>query len=522
MNRILAEPIHIAAIDAGSNALRFSIARSLSPLDIEVLSSERIPVRLGENAFTEQRIGEETLSLAAKAFRDFRAKMNEFGVTAYRAVATSAVREARNRRALVSRVQRTAGIRLEVIGEAEESRLGRTAVLAALGHERAPRVIVDLGGGSLELSILQDGLLENSVQLPVGAVRLMETLRLAGPMRPKHVEQVRRYVRALLESRLPRRPDLSGGIAAVCGGNAEALAQIAPGPREGGFRSLDLARLRAHLAEIVERDVPGRMKAFGVRRDRADVMGIAAVILLALGRFLNLRVLLVPGVGVRDGLLQDLAHKHFARQREPRYDAAARELLTAVRWYARRLDSDQHHSEHVRELARMLFDQLRPVHGLPAESRLLLEAAALLHDIGHIVNHRGHHKHGEYLVRNADLAGLAGERRQIAACVVRYHNRKSEPAGHHSGFGALDAPQRRRVRALAALLRIAEGFDHSHQQNITRIEASFKRGEIGLRAASRRDAAEDIHDAQRGAALFEREYGVRVFIRQAMAASRVA
>ncbi|HLQ00239.1 MAG TPA: hypothetical protein VK156_03855, partial [Candidatus Limnocylindria bacterium] len=246
----MAEPIHIAAIDAGSNALRFSIARALSPLDIEVLLSERCPVRLGENAFTEQRISDETLSLAAKAFRDFRGKMNEFGVAAYRAVATSAAREARNRRALVVRVQRAAGIRLEVISEAEESRLGRTAVLAALGHERAPRVIVDLGGGSLELSILRDSVLEHSVQLPVGAVRLMETLNLAGPMRPKHVEQVRRYVRALLESRLPRRPDLSGGIAAVCGGNAEALAQIAPGPREGGFRSLDLPRLRAHLSDI--------------------------------------------------------------------------------------------------------------------------------------------------------------------------------------------------------------------------------------------------------------------------------
>ena len=522
MNRILAEPIHIAAIDAGSNALRFSIARALSPLDIEVLLSERCPVRLGENAFTEQRISDETLSLAAKAFRDFRGKMNEFGVAAYRAVATSAAREARNRRALVARVQRAAGIRLEVIGEAEESRLGRTAVLAALGHERAPRVIVDLGGGSLELSILRDSVLEHSVQLPVGAVRLMETLNLAGPMRPKHVEQVRRYVRALLESRLPRRPDLSGGIAAVCGGNAEALAQIAPGPREGGFRSLDLSRLRAHLSDIVERDVRGRMKAFGVRRDRADVMAIAAVILLALGRFLNLRVMLVPGVGVRDGVLQDLAHKHFARQREPRYDAAARELLTAVRWYARRLDSDQHHSEHVRELARMLFDQLRPVHGLPAESRLLLEAAGLLHDIGHIVNHRGHHKHGEYLVRNADIAGLDSEQRDMVACLVRYHNRKSEPAGRHSGYAALDPAQRKRVRALASLLRIAEGFDHSHQQSVTRVEASFKRGEIGLRVASRGDAAEDIQDAQRGAALFEREYGVRVFIRASVASSRVA
>ena len=522
MNRILAEPIHIAAIDAGSNALRFSIARALSPLDIEVLLSERCPVRLGENAFTEQRISDETLSLAAKAFRDFRGKMNEFGVAAYRAVATSAAREARNRRALVVRVQRAAGIRLQVISEAEESRLGRTAVLAALGHERAPRVIVDLGGGSLELSILRDSVLEHSVQLPVGAVRLMETLNLAGPMRPKHVEQVRRYVRALLESRLPRRPDLSGGIAAVCGGNAEALAQIAPGPREGGFRSLDLPRLRAHLSDIVERDVRGRMKAFGVRRDRADVMAIAAVILLALGRFLNLRVMLVPGVGVRDGVLQDLAHKHFARQREPRYGAAARDLLTAVRWYARRLDSDQHHSEHVRELARMLFDELRPVHGLPAESRLLLEAAGLLHDIGHIVNHRGHHKHGEYLVRNADIAGLDSEQRDMVACLVRYHNRKSEPAGRHSGYAALDPAQRKRVRALASLLRIAEGFDHSHQQSVTRVEASFKRGEIGLRVASRGDAAEDIQDAQRGAALFEREYAVRVFIRASVASSRVA
>ncbi len=170
----------------------------------------------------------------------------------------------------------------------------------------------------------------------------------------------------------------------------------------------------------------------------------------------------------------------------------------------------------------MLFDELRPVHGLPAESRLLLEAAGLLHDIGHIVNHRGHHKHGEYLVRNADIAGLDSEQRHMVACIVRYHNRKSEPAGHHSGYAALDPAQRKRVRALASLLRIAEGFDHSHQQSVTRVEASFKRGEIGLRVTARGDAGEDVQDAQRGAALFEREYGVRVFIRASVASSRVA
>src|SRR5260370_30960741 len=203
-------------------------------------------------------------------------------------------------------------------------------------------------------------------------------------------------------------------------------------------------------------------------------MLMGGVILLALGSYLNLWVMLGPGVGVRDGLVQDLAHKQFARQREPRYDAAARELLSAVRWYARRLDSDQHHSEHVRELARMLLDALGPVHGLRGESRLLLEAAGLLHDIGHIVNHRGHHKHGEYLVRNADIAGLDSKQRDMVACIVRYHNRKSEPAGRHSGYAALAPAERKRLRALASLLRISEGFDHTHQLSWARAAASLK------------------------------------------------
>lgn len=517
------DPVHIAAIDAGTNAIRFTIARAHSPLDIEALSTERCPLRLGENVFTTQRFSEETLRKAAKVFRDFRQKMDDFGVTAYRAVATSAAREARNRANLIARVQRSAKIRLEVISELEESHLCRTAVLDTLGHELTPRLIADLGGGSLELSIMRDNALEQCVQLPVGAVRLMESLALKGAMRPAQVEQVRRYVRALLESRMPRRPGVSeGGVAVACGGNAETLAQVAAGPRERGLRALDLARLRSRLDEIVTRDVRERMKFFGVRRDRADVMGVAAVIFLALGRYLNLRHLLIPGVGVRDGLLHELAQKQFARQREPRYGVAARELLNSVRRFSRRLDSDQRHAEHVRELASSLFDQLRPIHGLPDDSRALLEAAALLHDIGHIVNHKAHHKHGEYLVRNADISGMDGPRREMVASLVRYHNRKSEPARHHPSYAALSSITRHQVRRLAALLRIAEGLDRTHQQSVTRIEAGFKRGEVGLRVSARGDIAEALRDAERSADLFESEFGVRLFIRQAAHPKRVA
>ena len=200
------EPVHIAAIDAGSNAVRLSISRAYSALDIEPLHTERYPLRLGENVFVRHRFTEDTRKKGVKAFRHLRQLMDEFDVTHYRAVATSALREARNRKAFTRRIKQKSRIALEVISGGEESRLGREAVIAALGPETPPRCIVDLGGGSLEISILRDHSIEYSAQLPLGTVRLMTTLNLPGVMRPAQAEQVRRYVRALLESRLPSRP----------------------------------------------------------------------------------------------------------------------------------------------------------------------------------------------------------------------------------------------------------------------------------------------------------------------------
>ena len=242
-------------------------------------------------------------------------------------------------------------------------------------------------------ALLREHAVEQSAQLPAGTVRLMTTLEIRGVIRPMQAEQVRRYVRALLESRLPMRPNLAETIAVACGGNAEMLATLAPGPREHGLPSLDLSLLRDRLDGILRRDVTGRMKAFGVRRDRADVMGVAALILLTLGRYLNVRRMLVPGVGVREGLLQEIAREAFSQKGRQRYDAQSRELLAGVKSFARRLAPlafDLPHAEHVRELSLLLFDQLQPVHHFAAQARALLEAGALLHDVGHIVSHRAH------------------------------------------------------------------------------------------------------------------------------------
>ncbi len=512
----MSEPVHIAAIDAGSNALRLSVARAYSALDIEPLHMERYPLRLGESVFVRPRFSEEISKKAAKAFRHFREVMDEFGVTRYRAVATSATREARNRKAFVRRIKQKSGIALEVISAAEESRLGREAVLSALGPE-PPRCIADLGGGSLEISILGDHTVEQGAQLPVGTVRLMTTLELPGVIRPVEAEQVRRYVRALLESKLAPRPNLGESIAVALGGNAETLANVAPGPRQRGLQTMDLSLLRARLPDILKRDVRERMKAYAVRRDRADVMGVAAITFLTLGRYLNLRTFAIPGVGVREGLLQEIAREAFSRKEPHRYNAAARQLLVGTRSFARRLGYEQQHAEHVRELSIQLFDQLQPVHHMLAHSRVLLEAGALLHDTGHMISHRGHHKHGEYLALNGDIAGLEGRDRAVAAALVRYHNRKSEPAGHHTAYSSLNNADKRITRRLAAILRIAEALDHSHRQRVMKLRASFQRGAVGLQVQARGDAAEDLRDANRSAELFEKEFHVRLYFRQSPA-----
>ena len=507
------DPVHIAAIDAGSNAVRLSVVRAFSALDIEPLHNERYPLRLGENVFIRSRFSEEVFQKAVKAFRHFREVMDEYGVSHYRAVATSASREAGNRKAFVKRIRQRAGIRLEIISGSEESRLGREAVFASVGPDCQARCIADLGGGSLEVSILRDHQVLQMAQLGVGTVRLMTTLNLHGPIRPAQFEQVRKYVRALLESKLPSCPNLDDGLTVALGGNAETLANFAPGPRHHGLSTLELPLLRERLPELLRMDIRERMKTYGVRRDRADVMGIAGIIFVTLGRYLNVRTFAVPAVGIREGLIHEIAKEAFSRKEPHRYTAAARQILLGARSFSRRLEPDPRHAEHVRELSLQLFDQLQPLHHLPSEARVILEAGALLHDIGHSVSHRGHHKHGEYLTMNGDIPGLDGRERPLTAAVVRYHNRKAEPAEHHISYSALNTGDRRLARRLASIVRIAEGLDHSHRQRVTSLKATFQRGAVGLHIQARGDASEDIRDAGRSAELFETEFHTKLYFR---------
>jgi exopolyphosphatase/guanosine-5'-triphosphate,3'-diphosphate pyrophosphatase len=422
-------------------------------------------------------------------------------------VATSAVREAANRHALISRIRRETGVELIAIDAREEARLARAAVFATGGASFAPRAIVDLGGGSLEISFLRGRKVTQAMALPLGAVRLMETYDLAGSFTPNAFARLRRHVISVLKSH--GRPASPHGRRAVvaCGGNAEALARLAPGSRVAGFNTLDLSRLDERLWEIVRLDVEDRMAAFGLRRERAEVIGVAAVVLAALGEWLGGSQLVVPGVGVREGILHDLAAAHFGPATA--HDERAEGLRQQARRFAARMHSDAAHCEQVRRLAAQLFDQLTPLHALPPGQRVSLELGALLHDVGKAVNARAHHKHGEYLAWHADIPGLGKHQQTQVACLVRYHG-KATPEPHHRLYRSLMPAERRRVRQLAALLQIAVALDAGDTQAVRRVEVKIQKHLVRVRMLAPPEAFLDFRDLRRKARLFEKEFAVRV------------
>ncbi len=494
----------LAAIDAGSNAIRAVIAE-LGPTDIVRIEAERIPVRLGHNAFTRGDLDTELIDQAVAAFVRFRERFDALGVTIYRAIATSAVRTASNRDVLLHRLYHEAGIELDVIEGEEEARLVRKAVLQSLGPAGAPRAILDLGGGSLEVNLRQ-GSAWRGLSLPVGTVRLLETFGLDGPIADAEAGMVRRYTATLVQT--ITRANAMSGVAAITGGNAEALAKILV-PNNGPHPTFELADLEKLLPDIVGATVDQRIEKFGVKRDRAEVLGIAALVFATVARQLGFSKLVSPGVGLREGVLIELAET--AREEQARAEGAHdKALLTAARSFANRVDHDTTHGEHVRILARTLFQQLRDVHGISDDKGVLLEVAALLHDVGEVVNQRGHHKHSEYMIRWGRIPGLDDAGREMVALMARCHRKDAARAKEIINSSPLNKEQRGQLRKLTALLRIADSLDSDHRSRVEQVVCTRMGDAIVLDLVVKDGPSRDDIRLVRKADLLRDEMGVDV------------
>ena len=499
-------PLRCGAVDVGSNAIRLLVAEFSSPGKFRVLASDRSPVRLGHGVFLSGRLSTKAMTQAVGVLTGYAAKLRQLGVTRYRAVTTSAVRESANGKAFLAKVRRVSGLDLEIINGSEEARLVCRAVASRLDLGRGLWMMADLGGGSVEVSLADATGVLWSESHTMGSVRLLEELAGGSSEPGSFLKLLQEYADTL---RVPAA--LEGGRVAgfvATGGNVETLAQIAlaqPGPDGVARLSLrTLARLIRQLARMSYRE---RVDQLGLREDRADVILPAAIVYERLARLAKVREITVPFVGVKEGIVLDLVEGLTAGEARP--DRRERQVRQAAVALGRKYHFDEAHGEHVATLALDLFDQLRTLHGLGGEGRQVLQAAAILHDIGTFVSYTRHHKHSLYLLQHANLPGFTPRQILLAANVARYHRRGS-PKLEHYAYATLEAGDRAVVNRLSALLRLADAMDREHRQKVTGVKARVSGGKLQLGLDGRGDLLLEGWALKRKADLFKETYGLQI------------
>ncbi len=498
----------LASIDVGSNALRLAIADVDSQQRITMVESLREPVRLGQDVFTNGSISEGTMDQAVAAFEKFRHAIELRGASWTKAVATSAVREALNRELFVDRLASASGIDLVAIGAEEEARLIYLAVAEKLNLKSKLAMLIDIGGGSTEITLAEHESIIVSESFRLGAVRLLNLFEEKKHGEAKFNQLIREYMDAT-QKRIKkelgsRKIDLCVGT----GGNIETLGDLRKSfLRKERDTELSDDDLDALVKKLLGMTYEQRIQELGLRPDRADVIVPASMVLQKITRVAGVSEVVIPHVGLKDGVLTDMIQELFGEKRPLRRD----QVLASAIQLGRKFMFDEQHGTTVARYAARLFDETRSLHNLGLESRLLLEVAALLHDIGNFINSTDHHKHTFYLLSVSPLIGLTQSQLAIVANVARYH-RKSMPKPQHDGYRELSAKERVVVSKLSALLRLADAMDNEHASKVESFSVEYKKPKLTIRMRGEGDLLLEKWALAKKGPMFEEVFSVKLNI----------
>ena len=497
-----------ASIDMGSNASRLRIVEATTPGSVREVKSMRLPVRLGHSVFLTGKLDPSAIDQAVAALRTFHEAMEDADVFRYRAVVTASARECSNAHELLTRARTQAGIQLEAIEGAEEARLVRLAVSRTINLTGRRALLMDLGGGSLELTEVDGNEPIFSTSLEIGTVRLLEAFLTPGkPVKPQQERMLLEYVERMLAPAMQNISRRRYDIVVGTGGNFEAISQLAP--KAVGARIIDVKKARALLVRAAKMTPAERRSRLGLRIDRADVIVPAMYVLGAIADIVKVPEVAAPGVGLKEGILIELVEKYFRVWDYQREEDAAVDSAVQL---GRRYHFDETHARHVESLASTIFDEMRDVHHLSHDDRRILRLAAVLHDIGDFIHYASHHKHTQYIIEHSDLLGLSPVERVVVGCVARYH-RRSLPSVNHTAFRTLDPTQRMRVRKLAAILRVADGLDREHLGKVKQIKLAKVRDQWLLTARGQGDIALEVWTVARKSSLFESAFRKKLEVR---------
>lgn len=494
----------VAAIDVGSNAIRMTVGEVDDSWKVKAIENIRLPIRLGKDVFTKGTLDETSMQQTVDAFRRFQHVAKDFGVFRLRAVATSAMREASNGLLLADRIYRASEIKVDIIDGDEEARLIHQAVTHALNIENKHTLMIDIGGGSVEVTLSTGRNIIFTDSYKMGTVRLLKNLETKGRSKQTFSQLVGEYAES---ARRRIEHEIGSEKISICvgtGGNVEEIGRL----RQKLFkaesdRSITMVELEQLIERLSHMSVEERIRKFKLRLDRADVILPAAIILHLIAGQASIKQIAIPNVGLKDGILLDLAEELSRAPRPQRRE----QVMESVLHLGRKYQFDEEHARLTSKLAAQLFLQSASLHDLDESNLLLLEAAALLHDIGHFINTVDHEKHGQYLLKANHLIGLSEREQDIVASLVRYHRSKT-PSIDEDGFKSLSQEDRLTALKLSAFLRLADSMDVSHVGRIQ--QAALKEGRNGWQLKLPNNMMLEKWTIEKRKALFETVFGVKL------------
>ncbi len=520
----LPEHRRFAAIDVGTNSIRMVVAETDMSTPLRVIDDLKETTRLGAGLYDTGRLGDASMAASLAALGRMKAVAQRYRVEQMRAIGTSALREAQNARKFIAQARQEAGVDIEVIDADHEARLAFSSVANSFDLGEGGVVTMDLGGGSTELVFSSGGVIDAVCKLPLGAVRLTETFGRDAPEGSYRFGAMRRTINRVLNEDLGEAPFRPATLIGT-GGTFTNLARISilKGDHRDGNGRFPFA-VRGYQMSYREvsglldwlRDMPldQRRQVAGLSSRRAEIIVAGVCIVERVMRRLRVDQVRVHDGGIRDGLLREMIDGAGLTPASPR---SATPMLPVVRAFAVRCEYERPHSEHVARLALRIFDQLADQSSeaaavwANAESRRLLEAGGVLHDVGMQIGFRRHHRHGQAMILHADLPGLSRRETEILAALARYH-RKSGPRPSHRDLRRLSDDDQRLVMHLAGILRIADGLDRLHTQNVRDVAVGVGPKRVTIEVHADSDPSVNIYHALRKADVFKHAFRTRLRI----------
>ena len=505
-----------AAIDIGSNSCRLKIGRVVQH-KLRVVHEDREVTRLGASVFESGIVSPEAMAATLRTLKRFYKAVQTHGADRVRAVATSAMRDARNSRAFLAWVRDETGWDVETISGLEEGRLIHRGVVDNEPGAGGRCVLIDVGGGSCEITLSEQKRIRDTISLPLGAVRLTQEFLHSEVPSKEEIRRLRQFIDRELrrgKRRLLAEIGEKHGVRLAIGTSGTAAALSDAGRALGKGRAtrelIPTPMVRKISTKLTRMNNGQRSAVPGIGPRRSEIIVAGAQVFAEILEQFGLPGFRYSPMGLRDGMLAQML-----AEQDPR--ASVHQEFERERWQGvleacRRYGIDPRQAEPVRQHAAQMFHDLADVHELPAEYRTWLGAAAMLRDIGKFVNHQGYHRHAQYIIANSELYGFTPQQRVITSAIARYQG-KSRPEPEGRTMRQVPPDEYEHVRRAVVLLRLAVALNQDRASDVLKVRVRVYPKRVMLELLPGRTGAElELWSLRKEAAYFREVFGRDLFV----------